>query len=77
MEMLEYKADKVLRYLEAFCPKLNIDLSTISGLNDPPPVHRSCYDSDSDLSARLLTGYDYGTPKVSSYISHGQSSQSA
>ena len=26
--------------------------------------------------ARLLTGYDYGTPKASSYISHGQSSQS-
>ena len=25
----------------------------------------------------LLTGYDYGTPKVSSHISHGQSSQSA
>ena len=36
MEMLEYKVDKVLRYLEAFCPKLNIDSSTIAGLNDPP-----------------------------------------
>ena len=36
-----------------------------------------CYDSGSDFSDRLLTGYDYGTPKVSSYISHGQSSQSA
>ena len=36
-----------------------------------------CYDQGSDFSARLLTGYDYGTPQVSSYISHGQSSQSA
>ena len=37
----------------------------------------SCYDPGSDFSARLLTGYDYGTPKASSYISHGQSYQSA
>ena len=29
------------------------------------------------ILARLLTGYDYGTPKVSSHISHVQSSQSA
>ena len=36
-----------------------------------------CYDPGSDFSGRLLTGYDYGTPKVSSHISHGQSSQSA
>ena len=36
-----------------------------------------CYDPGSDFSARLLTGYDYGTPQVSSHISHGQSSQSA
>ena len=36
-----------------------------------------CYDPGSDFSARLLTGYDYGTPKVSSHISHGQSYQSA
>ena len=37
----------------------------------------TCYDLGSDFSARLLTGYDYGTPQVSSHISHGQSSQSA
>ena len=36
-----------------------------------------CYDPGSDFSACLLTGYDYGTPQVSSHISHGQSSQSA
>ena len=36
-----------------------------------------CYDRGSDFSARLLTGYDYGTLQVSSHISHGQSSQSA
>ena len=36
-----------------------------------------CYDSGSDFSGRLLTGYDYGTPQASSRISHGQSSQSA
>ena len=36
-----------------------------------------CYDLGSDFSARLLTGYDYGTPKASSRISHGQSYQSA
>ena len=36
-----------------------------------------CYDPGSDFSARLLTGHDYGTPKVSFHISHGQSSQSA
>ena len=36
-----------------------------------------CYDPGSDFSARLLTGYDYGTPQVSSRISHGQSPQSA
>ena len=29
------------------------------------------------VSACLLTGYDYGIPKASSYISHGQLSQSA
>ena len=40
-------------------------------------VHSVCYDRGSDFSARLLTGYDYGTPQVSSRISHGQSSQSA
>ena len=51
MEMLEYKVDKVLRYLEAFCPKLNIDLSTIAGLNDPPPVHRSASPSVCSLSS--------------------------
>ena len=38
---------------------------------------QACYDPSSDFSARLLTGYDYGTPQVSSHISHGQSSQSA
>ena len=37
----------------------------------------TCYDLGSDFSARLLTGYDYGTPKASSRISHGQSYQSA
>ena len=36
-----------------------------------------CYDPGSDFSGRLLTGYDYGIPQASSYISHGQSSQSA
>ena len=36
-----------------------------------------CYDRGSDFPARLLTGYDYGTPQVSFHISHGQSSQSA
>ena len=36
-----------------------------------------CYDPGSDFSGRLFTGYDYGTPKVSSHISHGQSYQSA
>ena len=36
-----------------------------------------CYDPGSDFSGRLLTGYDYGTPQVSSRISHGQSHQSA
>ena len=36
-----------------------------------------CYDPGSDFSACLFTGYDYGTPKVSSHISHGQLSQSA
>ena len=41
------------------------------------PEGEDCYDSGSDFSARLLTGYDYGTPQVSSHISHGQSSQSA
>ena len=46
-------------------------LSTLLKYNPP------CYDRGSDFSARLLTGYDYGTPQVSSRISHGQSSQSA
>ena len=36
-----------------------------------------CYDRGSDFSARLLTGYDYGIPQVSSHISHGQYPQSA
>ena len=36
-----------------------------------------CYDPGSDFSACLLTGYDYGTPQVSSHISHGQQPQSA
>ena len=40
-------------------------------------VEVGCYDLGSDFSARLLTGYDYGTPQVSFHISHGQSSQSA
>ena len=40
-------------------------------------VAHECYDPGSDFSARLLTGYDYGIPKVSSHISHGQSYQSA
>lgn len=38
MENLEYKLDRVLTYLEAFCPQLNLDSSTIAGLNDPPPA---------------------------------------
>ena len=41
------------------------------------PLGPTCYDQGSDFSGRLLTGYDYGTPQASSYISHGQSSQSA
>ena len=36
-----------------------------------------CYNQGLNFSACLLTGYDYGTPKVSLHISHGQSSQSA
>ena len=43
----------------------------------PINMFTGCYDPGSDFSARLLTGYDYGTPQVSSHISHGQSSQSA
>ena len=43
----------------------------------PRTKYSSCYDRGLDFSARLLTGYDYGIPQVSSCISHGQSSQSA
>ena len=48
-------------------------------LKDQRKVHtvHKCYDPGSDFSARLLTGYDYGTLQVSSHISHGQSPQSA
>ena len=47
------------------------------GRTEPVAIDWNCYDPGSDFSARLLTGYDYGTPKVSSHISHGQLSQSA
>ena len=54
MENLEYKLDRVLTYLEAFCPQLNLDSSTIAGLNDPPPEHRSASPSVRSLSSPAL-----------------------
>ena len=51
MENLEYKVDKILRYVEAFCPHMNIDPSTIPGLNEPPPDLRSASPSIRSLSS--------------------------
>ena len=52
-------------------------LALIQKRLDRIAIMEECYDQGSDFSGRLLTGYDYGTPQASSYISHGQSSQSA
>ena len=51
MENLEYKVDKILHYLEAFCPKMKVDPSTIPGLNEPPPDLCSASHSICSLSS--------------------------
>ena len=70
--MLEYKVDKVLRYLEAICPKLKIDSSTIAGLNDPPPVHRSA-----SPSVRSLSSPGLGVSSLALYDTHSNTSMTS
>ena len=78
-----YSSPEVLNSMHYLENKLteNLACARLSGgildVYDDTASGQACYDPGSDFSARLLTGYDYGTPQVSSHISHGQSPQSA